>query len=89
MTIRGNGGPVAAYTHLGWVLLGPISVDTSDAYCTNPITTHVLRADTGSSDTGMDEQLKAFWELESLSVRENEESVLDNFKESLSFCDGR
>ena len=88
-TIRGNGGPVAMYTHLGWVLSGPIPVDASDACSTNLVTTHVLRVDAGSCDTGMDEQLKAFWELESLGVRENEDSVLDNFKESISFRDGR
>ena len=46
-TIRGNGDPIAVYTHLGWVLSGLICVDASDACSTNLVTTHVLRVDAG------------------------------------------
>ena len=67
-TIRGSCGPVAVYTHLDRVLSGPISVDTPDPCSTNRVTTHILRVDAGSYGTGLNEQLKAFWELESLGI---------------------
>ena len=44
-TRRGSGGPIAIHTHLGWVLLGPVTffslyLDTAS------LVTHTLRVDT-------------------------------------------
>ena len=61
-TIRGNSGPVAVHTKLGWVLSGPVSSTGTTERSANLIT-HVLRVDTVSacSDTKkLEEQLQAF-----------------------------
>ena len=42
---RGNSGPIAIYTRLGWVLSGPTKSFESTETATNLVTTHVLRAD--------------------------------------------
>ena len=87
--VRGRGGPVALHTHLGWVLSGPATLLTSVSESTN-LVTHVLRVDADPSDNmKLDEQLKAFWKLESLGIQDNETSILDSFHETISHCDGR
>ena len=37
----------------------------------------------------LDSQLRAFWELESLGIAENESTVQDSFKDTFSFSNGR
>ena len=83
-------GPVALLTRLGWVLSGPI-----DNYCeeirstTNFAATHVLRVDATTvqdvQNTNMTEQLKKFWDLESIGIRGDESSVYDKFVEEVRF----
>ena len=77
-------GPVALLTRLGWVLSGPI-----DNYCeevrstTNFAATHVLRVDATTvqdvQNTNITEQLKIFWDLESIGIRGDESSVYDKY----------
>ena len=83
-------GPVALLTRLGWVLSGPI-----DNYCeevrstTNFAATHVLRVDATAvqdvQNTNMTEQLKKYWDLESIGVRGDESSVYDKFAKEVRF----
>ena len=88
-TIRERGGLVAVHTHLGWVLSGPVTLPAGTATSVNCVV-HVLKVDADSGDTsGLDNQLRTFWELESLGIAENESSVQDSFKDSISLCNGR
>lgn len=55
---RGNVGPTAIHTKLGWVLSGPTSSRELDRRSMNLVTTHVLAVDTQQCDTSpLDEQL--------------------------------
>ena len=76
--------PVAVRTVLGWVLCGPTSIDVL-------MNIHV------SGNDQLNETLQAFWNLESIGIEADdepllnrtEETVLNNFKESLTIKDGR
>ena len=39
--------------------------------------------------TGLDEQLRSFWELESLGIHEVEKTLYDDFSSNVMFQDGR
>jgi hypothetical protein len=69
---RGEKGPTAFHTKLGWVLSGPTlypnPVIHSPAYI---VTTHLLRVDSQPVEAvRLDEPLRSFWELESLGIHE-------------------
>lgn len=52
--------------------------------------THSLRVDCQALEsTQLDEQLKSFWELESLGIHEEEKTLYDDFANSIFFKDGR
>ena len=89
---RGNTGPVAIGTKLGWVLSGPGPSMPTQLSATNLITTHILTVGARPlNDYDLNETLRSFWELESLGIRivEAEKSIHDKFKEEISFKDGR
>ena len=66
-TLRAENGPTAIYTKLGWVLSGPVPLL---AVTTNFIETYTL-----SVDTQLDDKLKKFWDLETLGITDNDESL--------------
>ena len=77
MLHQGN-GPVALHTTLGWVLSGPIPLPaTEDSSHSTNLVTHVLRVGASSSEDNrrLENQLKAFWELESLGILDTETSL--------------
>jgi hypothetical protein len=83
-------GPVALSTRLGWVLSGPIdNLSEESSSTTNFAATHVLRIDAtpvkDNLNPNMTEQLKKFWELESIGIRGYENSVYDKFVEEVRF----
>ena len=84
-------GPVALLTKLGWVLSGPVNNDCHDEpnCTTNLNATHVLRVDSTpiqrEPDPDVREQLKTFWDLETLGIRDEEKSVYDDFVEEIQF----
>lgn len=89
--IRGEDGPVAVNTTLGWVLSGPISMWDNRLQSAN-LVSHVLRVDTHGirNDTKrLEDQLRAFWDLESLGISDTESSVYEQFEGSITFSDGR
>ena len=52
--------------------------------------THVLRADAQQQESaGLEEQLRSFWELESLGIQEVEKTLHDDFAGSIAFNQGR
>ena len=87
---RGEGGPTAIHTKLGWVLSGPSSPGNSENSLVNLSVTHVLHTGTDlNTDYALDNQLSAFWDLESFGVVENKKSVLEEFEERIHFTGER
>ena len=88
---RTEKGSTAIHTKLGWVLSGPGS-PSSSMLCssTHITTTHLLRVESQPTEsTQLDEQLRSFWELESLGIHEDEKTLYDEFASNITFRDGR
>ena len=88
---RGANGPTAVHTKLGWVLSGPSSHSEPNQCAVNLSVTHVLHVETFSEDPSctLDDQLRAFWELESLGIRAEERTLYDDFTGVVKFENGR
>ena len=85
-TIRSTKGPVAVHTELGWVVSGPIA----DKSCQSAtLFTHVLKVDSSPNLRSLKSQLKAFWDLESLGIVDNEDSVHEQFEAKIFMVNGR
>ncbi|MBA4719445.1 MAG: hypothetical protein HRO68_10275 [Nitrosopumilus sp.] len=67
---RGESGPVAMETKLGWVLSGPVPGMKQDQLAVSLVSTHTLKVDTNdvSTESNLNDTLRAFWELESLGI---------------------
>jgi hypothetical protein len=90
--LKGAHGPTAIKTHLGWVLSGPVEGVTDEDTVVNVVnanTTTMLKVDAFSEPEGLEVGLRRFWELESLGVLEDEQSVYDKFTQEISFKNGR
>ena len=85
--IRGEDGPTAIHTKLGWVLSGPVNGATQDErQQNNLVTTHVLKSAVKPIDVtneSLDGNLRTFWELESLGIKPK--SLYEEFEEKISF----
>ena len=81
--------PVAVRATLGWALCGPTGTASSES-------TVSMNVQVSTNDQ-LNETLQSFWNLESIGIKSDdmpllnktEENVLNNFKESLTFKDGR
>lgn len=73
--MKGVEGPIAVDTRLGWVLSGP--AEHVDLIAANLVSTHTLRVDYDEAE--IDKTLKAFWDLESLGVKDEVDPVQDQF----------
>ena len=79
-------------TCLGWVLSGPIegqsNLDSSSAMGTSSVTTvnyvssHVLPTET---DDHLNSSLKKFWDLDTLGIKEAEDSPFEWFSSDIVF----
>ena len=83
---RGNSGPVAICTKLGWVLSGPISSRNHDMPATCFVT-HSLGVNDLSQS--LDDRLRWFWDLESFGIMDPEHSVSDEFVSTIQLVEGR
>ena len=92
---RGESGPVAMNTRFGWTLSGPVqTAPRSDTHSVNLAATHILRVDSCREEMDvhemeLDEKLRAFGELESIGIKQEENSVLETFKETITFKNQR
>ena len=91
---RGEGGPTALHTRLGWVLSGPIESSTRECGPSVNLvsSTHVLRCAAVPPqplNKDLTGELKQFWDLESLGISSPEQSVHSQFIDSISFEHGR
>ncbi len=98
--IRGELGPVALESKLGWVLSGNVpGISSAASTQANLIQTHVLRVGTetyseitlnSDNKEPLENMLSKFWELESIGVScPDENSVYEEFVEDVRFVDGR
>ena len=65
--IRGRSGPTAIHTKVGWVLSGPTEQQEVAVNLTFT-STHALKVDAYPIEPTLDDNLKQFWELESLGI---------------------
>ena len=86
---RGADGPIAIETRLGWVLSGPVDGITCEQSVTNFVSTYSFMVDTLSTPTDPDAELRRFWELESLGIRADEETVHDKFTQRITINNHR
>ena len=88
---RGVGGPAVIHTKLGWVLSGPSHDKFElDHWAKKLNVTYVLHADIHFEEPcTLDDQLRAFWELEPLGIRDREETLYDKFTRVVKFKNGR
>ena len=71
-------------TKVGWVLSGPAGPQETTVNLT-VTPTHALRIDTCPIEQSLDDQLRRFWELESLVIMRDEPSVYEKFVQQISF----
>ena len=92
---RGESGPVAMNTRFGFNLPGPVeNAPRSETRSVSLAATNVLRIDTRRDEMDihemeLDEKLRTFWELESIGITQEENSVLETFKEAVTFKNQR
>ena len=90
--IRGEDGPVALESILGWILSGPVH-DNAKLLSTQIYLaeTHVLKLDveTNGNDNTLNDQLSKFWNLESIGIKGNEATVYQSFEDEIEFVEGR
>ena len=67
-TIRGQSGPVAVNTRLGWVLSGPAEPDGQQDPTVSLMTTHTLQV-SALEDKDTVVLLQSFWELDSFGSK--------------------
>ena len=83
--IRGASGPTAVETNFGWVLSDPVEGVAQEGTAIYFISTHTLIVDAFTEQQSLEKGLKRFWELESLGILKDEQSVYDTFTQQISF----
>ena len=81
---RGDTGPVAIHTTFGWILSGTTPTPTDVEIPSSFLITHTFRTDAEN----LDETLRAFWDLETLGLRSDEQSVLEDFSQKIQVKEG-
>ena len=84
-TIRGDYGPTAISSKLGWLLSGPINgagTNSVDTFTTNLIISGEFGNRSANGDDELKSTLKQFWETESIEIREPEDSSINQLSKS-------
>eukprot|EP00731_Ephydatia_muelleri_P015789 Em0009g213a len=93
--VKGIAGPTAIETAFGLILSGPVPGLTLEPAVTCLSTVHLMKVDASVCSSLKEEianlegRLQAFWELDTLGIKESDTSVYDNLIESVSFQDSR
>ena len=66
---RGNSGPAAVETILGWVLSGTYEFENNISATVNLSSTHVLKISVQESDINYDSCFQKFWQIESSETK--------------------
>ncbi|KAL5516728.1 hypothetical protein EMCRGX_G002134 [Ephydatia muelleri] len=79
----------AVETRFGWVFSGPVP-GFSQTTISNFVSSHVLKV--GCTDqldlASLDKKLQAFWDLDTLGIREGEDCIYSRFTKNISLQDG-
>ena len=88
--IHGRVGPTAVQMKFGWVLSGPVT-GLRGSSTMSTLCSHVLRVEcTPQHDlSDLDKKLQAFWELDSMGIMPEEDSVYSRFTKSITLQQGR
>ena len=87
-TIRGKPDePVAVQTELGWVLSGPTKGESRTSGAQS-VQVNFVGSST-SDKVSLDEEVKKLWDLETLGIQRVDDEVYEEFKNSISFQEGR
>ena len=78
-------GLIAINSRLGWLLNGPIRRPDSN---TNMSTTMLVEA-CDTEEKRLSNEVHRFWDLDTVGIKENENSVLENFMETIKCIDNR
>ena len=87
-TIRGQSGPVAVNTRLGWELSGPAEPVGQQDPTVSLMTTHTLQVG-ALEDKDTDVLLQSFWELESFGVQNFNDLAYNHFMSNVTLRNGR
>ena len=90
---RGDSGPNAMETKVGWVLSGPVNnTPSKNDSSVNLVNTHVLKCATqlvNSEHQDLNQELRRFWELESLVIYPGNKSVYERFTQTIKLKNNR
>lgn len=91
-TRRGERGPVAMSTVLGWTLSGPVDHVTSCKQSVNMLSsTHVLKVQSIDINTEFDHELNSkleqFWNLESIEIDTTTDPIMESFNDNVVYRD--
>ena len=90
--LHSDTGTIALSTRLGWVLSGPVpSITAAGETMSALVTTQRHTTPSVSAeepDDALLQQMKLFWELESLGIKMNDPSVLETFQQTIRY-DGK
>ena len=86
---RGTEGPTAVQTTLGWILSGPVSSTDHTDVSHQLLTGSLLNDSKELESRALEETMRSFWELESFGIPATDQSLYDEFCNSVKFQDGR
>ena len=84
---RGDSGPVALDTKVGWVLSGPVERPSSVtvSILSNSTRSQILLVDTNPIEPmSLDKGLKCFWDLEAIGVTTLEDPIRTKFTQEMT-----
>ena len=89
--IKGESGPVAMSSKLGYVLNGPVESSGDKISHTNVVHTQVLKIQSEfiSEKIELKTTLKSFWDTENSTVSPIDKSVIESFEGNVKFTEGR
>ena len=87
-----SSGLAALSSKFGWLVSGPVPrINPDKGFKSNTmITTHVLFSQSLSeAETTVNDEIKKFWELDSVGIRDDEITIYDNHREGIELKNGR
>ena len=80
---RGENGPVGLEMKVGWVLSGVVGERKNETHVNFISQTHVFKIANERSLKNLDENVKKFWDLESIGIKENEKSMYQELSDEI------
>ena len=80
---RGENGPVGLEMKVGWVLSGVVGERKNETHVNFISQAHVFKIANERSLKNLDENVKKFWDLESIGIKENEKSMYQELSDEI------